>query len=90
MLTPEFIARTTTALGCLRVETTFDSSPSETQFSLEELPSYRLYAARVAVQLHNHPKGRSKVTEDWMNDIQNDSLPEVRACLESEPDADEE
>lgn len=90
LLTAEFIARTTTALGSLRVETTFDSSPSETQFSLEELPSYRVYAARIAVQLHNHSKGRSKVTEDWMNDIQNDPLPEVRKCLEPESEADTE
>lgn len=90
MLTPEFIARTTTALGCLRQETTFGSCVATTSFSLDELPTYRLYAARIAVQLHNHPEGRSNVTEDWLNDIQSDPLPDVRACLEAESEADEE
>lgn len=89
LLSNEFIGRTTTALGCLREETAFGSATVSTQFSLEELPTYRFYAARIAVLLHNLPNGRSRVTDDWMRDILNDALPEVRSCLQND-DEDEE
>lgn len=90
MLSSEFVKHTTTALDCLLCETRFDSPLSDTPFTQEELPSYRLYAARVAVLMHNHPHARSSVTEQWLIEIRDDVLPEVRKCLDPETQSEDE
>ncbi len=82
LMTNVFIANVTTALEFLREETAVGSLVAVPHFTFEELPTFRLYAARVAVLLHGVPRGRSKVTEQWMKELPNDPFDEVRACLD--------
>ncbi|MEI8018674.1 MAG: hypothetical protein WCH39_10780 [Schlesneria sp.] len=82
MITSEFVENVTTSLSCLREETAYGSVAVAPHFEIEEIPTYRLYGARIAVLLHNLPRGRSTVTDDWVKSIASDPLPEVRACLD--------
>ena len=82
LITNEFIANVTTALDFLREETAVGSLVAVPHFTFEEIPTFRLYAARVAVLMHSVTRGRSNVTEQWMKEIPSDPFSEVRACLD--------
>lgn len=87
VITKDFIASTTTALDYLIHETRFNTSDSGTTFAAVDRHRYRFWAAKVAVCLHDHPSGRSPITLEWVREIANDPLPEVRECLTRRWDA---